>query len=90
MKRSRSRTPPEIATVEELLHYARDPLTLVWARLPNGSYIRVTGHERLKLWDENPELKPSKVGMLYVDVADEDGAARLYDQFEHLLPPEMM
>jgi hypothetical protein len=78
------------STVEEMLKHARDPLTVVGARLPDGSYIKITGHERAKLWEENPEMRPAQVNVLCVDVADADDAVRLYEQFEHLLPPEMM
>jgi hypothetical protein len=73
----------------ELLQLAREPMTVIAAELPDGSAMKITGHNRAKIWARAKQPQPP-LKVITVPVSGKDEAGRLYDAFEQLLPPELM
>ena len=74
----------------DLIAKAREPETVVVAELPDGRQLKITGYERAAIWARRPETAPLQVNVMVVRVADAAEAARLYDEFGHLLAHDMM
>jgi hypothetical protein len=69
---------------------ARESDVVVMGVYPDGQRCRITGHKRAEAWTRDPAIGPGSVRVITVAVADDDDAARLYDEFEHLLGSDMM
>jgi hypothetical protein len=75
--------------VLDILHEARREDTVVGAVLPDGRKIKITGHTRASRGQQLPAVTPAEVRVITIPVRDEDEAARLYNEFEHLLGADM-
>jgi hypothetical protein len=69
---------------------ARESDVVVMGVYPDGQQCRITGQRRAEAWTRGTAIGPESVRVITVAVADDDDAARLYDEFEHLLGSEMM
>ncbi len=56
--------------------------TVAAAQLPDGSFVKLDGHSRSLLWDENRIPTPNVITMQVYPVADLAGAALLYGTYD--------